>query len=31
MTITLTNKDGRGVIEIAWGTSRLTASFAPAK
>ena len=31
LTITLTNKDGRGVIEIAWGTSRLTASFAPAK
>ena len=31
MTITLTNKDGRGVIEIAWGTSRLSASFAPAK
>ncbi|MFB3920166.1 MAG: DUF2911 domain-containing protein [Terriglobia bacterium] len=31
LTITLTNKDGRGVIEIAWGTARLTASFAPAK
>ena len=31
MTITLTSKDGRGVIEIAWGTARLTASFAPAK
>ena len=31
LTLTLTNKDGRGVIEIAWGTSRLTASFAPAK
>ena len=31
MTITLANKDGRGVIEIAWGTSRLTASFTPAK
>ncbi len=31
LTITLTNKDGRGVIEIAWGTSRLSASFAPAK
>jgi D-serine deaminase-like pyridoxal phosphate-dependent protein len=31
LTITLTAKDGRGVIEIAWGTSRLTGSFAPAK
>lgn len=31
LTLTLTNKGGRGVIEIAWGTSRLTASFAPAK
>ena len=31
LTITLASKDGRGVIEIAWGTSRLTASFAPAK
>ena len=31
MMITLTSKDGRGVIEIAWGTSRLSASFAPAK
>jgi hypothetical protein len=31
LTITLTSKDGRGVIEIAWGTSRLTGSFAPAK
>ena len=31
LTLTLTNKGGRGVIEIAWGTSRLTASFAPAE
>lgn len=31
LTLTLSSKDGRGVIEIAWGTSRLVASFAPAK
>ncbi|HUU14033.1 MAG TPA: DUF2911 domain-containing protein [Terriglobia bacterium] len=31
LTITLSNQDGRGVIEIAWGTSRLIGSFAPAK
>jgi len=31
MDIQLTNKGGRGNIEIAWGTFRLTASFAPAK
>jgi nucleoid-associated protein YgaU len=31
VTITLTNKDGRGVIEVAWGTLRLLASFALAK
>ena len=31
LTITLANKGGKGLIEIAWGTSRLTASFAPAK
>ncbi|MBZ5515353.1 MAG: DUF2911 domain-containing protein [Acidobacteriia bacterium] len=31
LTITLTNKGGRGEIEIAWGTARLIASFAPAK
>ena len=31
LTITLSNQDGLGVIEIAWGTSRLTGSFAPAK
>ncbi len=31
MDIQLTNKAGRGSIEIAWGTFRLTASFAPAK
>ena len=31
LTITLSNQDGRGVIEIAWGASRLTGSFAPAK
>jgi hypothetical protein len=31
LTITLTNKDGRGVIEIAWETSRLLASFGVAK
>ena len=31
LTIKLSNSGGRGVIEIAWGTSRLVASFAPAK
>jgi len=31
LSITLTSQDGRGVIEVAWGTSRLTASFASAK
>ncbi len=31
LSINLTNQDGRGVIEIAWGTLRLTGSFAPAK
>ncbi|HLY59243.1 MAG TPA: DUF2911 domain-containing protein [Terriglobia bacterium] len=31
MDIQLTNKGGRGDIEIAWGTFKLTASFAPAK
>lgn len=31
LTITLSNKGGRGVIEVAWGTSRLLASFALAK
>jgi hypothetical protein len=31
LTLTLSNKKGRGVIEIAWGTSRLLASFTPAK
>lgn len=31
MDIQLNNKGGRGNIEIAWGTYRLTASFAPAK
>lgn len=31
MSIQLTNKGGRGVIEIAWGTQRLVASFTPAK
>lgn len=30
LTIQLSNKSGRGVIEIAWGTCRLLASFAPA-
>ena len=30
VTIQLSNKGGRGVIEIAWGTARLIASFAPA-
>lgn len=31
MDIQLTNKGGLGVLEISWGTFRLTASFAPAK
>lgn len=31
LTIQLTNKGGRGVIEVAWGSQRLIASFAPAK
>ena len=31
LTITLSNRGGKGFIEIAWGTSRLTASFASAK
>jgi hypothetical protein len=31
LTINLANKNGKGVIEIAWGTSRLVGSFAPAK
>ena len=31
VTITLTNKGGRGVIEVAWGILRLLASFALAK
>lgn len=31
LTIKVTNDDGRGMIEVAWGSSRLTASFAPAK
>jgi hypothetical protein len=31
VTIRLANKDGKGVIEIAWGKMRLTGSFAPAK
>ncbi len=31
LTINLSNSGGRGVIEIAWGTARLKASFAPAK
>lgn len=31
LTINLSNKSGRGVIEITWGTFRLVASFAPAK
>lgn len=30
LNIQLSNQDGRGVIEIAWGTSRLVASFTPA-
>ena len=31
LSIQLSNKGGRGVIEIAWGTYRLVASFAPSK
>jgi hypothetical protein len=31
MNIELTNKGGKGEIVVAWGTYRLTASFAPAK
>jgi hypothetical protein len=31
LTINLSNHDGRGVIEISWGSSRLVGSFAPAK
>lgn len=31
LTIQVSSKGGRGIIEIAWGTSRLLASFAPAK
>lgn len=31
LTVTLTSKGGRGEIEIAWGTTRLIAPFAPAK
>jgi|GEM_PF-1206784 len=31
MTIQLANQGGRGVIEIAWGTQHLIASFTPAK
>jgi hypothetical protein len=31
LTIKLSNDGGRGVIEVAWGSLRLTASFAPAK
>jgi hypothetical protein len=31
MTIQLTNKGGRGMLEVAWGNQRLVASFAPAK
>jgi hypothetical protein len=31
MDIQLTSKGGRGNIEVAWGSYRLTASFAPAK
>ena len=31
VSIHLTSKGGRGVIEIAWGTLRLSASFAPAR
>ena len=31
MNIELTNQAGKGVIVVAWGTYRLTASFVPAK
>lgn len=31
LAIQLSNKGGRGVLEITWGTQRLTASFAPSK
>ena len=31
LTIQLSNKGGRGVIEIAWGTLRLVGAFVPAK
>lgn len=31
MDIQLSNKSGRGSIEVAWGTFRLTASFTPVK
>jgi hypothetical protein len=31
VTIQVSNKDGKGVMEIAWGKMRLTASFAVAK
>lgn len=31
LTIRLSNHNGRGVIEIAWGSCRLLASFAPTK
>jgi hypothetical protein len=31
LTLTLTSKDGRGNLEIAWGTARLMASFGVAK
>jgi hypothetical protein len=31
LTLTLTSKDGRGNLEISWGTARLTASFGVAK
>ena len=31
LTIQVTNKGGRGVLEIAWGSQRLVTAFAPAK
>ncbi len=31
LTITLTDRQGRGVMEIAWGTARLEAAFKPAE
>jgi hypothetical protein len=31
LTISLSNREGRGVIEITWGTSRLVGSFGTAK